>query len=136
MRRLVQVAGAVLVTAAWSCGGSSNPTTPTLSVSGGGAGGATTIAVFGNDDQAFRPSQATVPPGTAVVWANADSTPHEVVATDGSFDTGVLATGAFSAPIVLQTDGANYYCKVHPTEHGAINGSNGAPPPCNGPNCG
>lgn len=135
MRRMVQVAFAMLITATvWSCGGSSTPASPTPTT-GGGGGSSTTIAILGNDDQAFRPSPASVAQGATVVWANGDSTPHEVVATDGSFDTGVLATGAFSAPIVLKTDGVNYYCKLHPSEHGSINASNGQPPPCDGPYC-
>lgn len=136
MRRMVQVGvGLAVASVLWGCGGSSAaPTSPTPS--GGGGGATTTIAILGNDDEAFRPSPANAPKGSVVVWASSDDSPHRIVATDGSFDTGVLAPNARSAPIVIGTDGANYYCTIHPGEHGSLNASNGVPPPCTGPHCG
>lgn len=134
MRTTGLVLAAALVTvAAWGCADVSTPASPTAPGAGGGS--ATSISILGNDDQAFLPTPADAPRGSTVVWRNTDLTAHRVVATDGSFDTGVLAPGASSAPIVMTADGANYFCAIHPAELGSINSSSGFPPPCTGDHC-
>ena len=106
------------------CGSSSSsPSSPT-SVDTNGGGLSTTISMRGNDDEGFMPTTASAPLGSTVVWVNADDTPHHVVADDGSFDTGVVAPGGKSVPIVMQTDAGGYYhCAIHPTEVGSLVGS-------------
>lgn len=136
MRKTALAVAAILaVVAIDGCGGMSTPASPTPTA-GGGGGSVASIAILGNDDSAFLPSPADAPRGSVVVWRNGDDTSHRIVATDGSFDTGVLAPGASSAPMVVKTDGANYYCAIHPAELGSINASNGVPPACAGPHCG
>ncbi len=135
MRETVLVVAVMVgIAAVGGCGGTSTPASPTPTGAGGGA--TVSISMLGNDDSSFLPSPADAPRGSVVVWRNADDTPHRVVATDGSFDTGVVAPGASSVPIVMPTDGANYYCAIHPAELGSINSSSGFPPPCKGPHCG
>jgi plastocyanin len=138
MRTTVLVGAAVIAAVVCGCSSSTTPASPSPSVSGGGGGGmvATQIFILGNNDnRSFRPSPATAAQGSTLVWINSDTETHHVVAIDGSFDTGVLEPDASSVPIVLGTDGARYYCTIHPSEVGSINASNGAPPPCGGPHC-
>jgi plastocyanin len=138
MRTKILLGAALIAVTAWSC--SSSPASPSVGKGNGdagGGGGATTINILGADGNgSFLPSPASIPQGSAIVWTNTDSEVHRVVATDNSFDTGELAPGGTSAAIVLSTDGANYYCAIHPAELGSINASNGAPPPCTSPHCG
>jgi plastocyanin len=105
--------------------------------SGGGGGGTTTITIAGSAGaQAFSPNPATVAQGSMVVWKNNDSVTHHIVFNDGSLDTGDIAPGASSAPIQLNSNGANYHCAIHPSMVGSINTSSGSPPPCQGAYCG
>lgn len=123
MRSTLRVVAAAFVTFAFAaCGGSSNPSSPSPSQAGGG-GGTLSIRILGNDDQAFDPSPASLAQNSAVVWRNDDDIAHEIVAADGSFDTGVLAPHASSAPVVLKADSVGYYCKIHPSESGTIDGT-------------
>jgi plastocyanin len=137
MRARVLLGAVLIAVSAWSC--SSSPASPSVGKGigeGGGGGGVTTINILGPDGNgAFLPSPASIAQGSAVVWTNTDSQAHHIVATDNSFDTGELVPGGTSAPIVLGTDGANYYCVLHPEERGSINASGGTPPACVG-HCG
>ncbi len=105
-----------------ACGGSSgSPTAPTSN---------TTISITGQrGSQSFSPNPAFAG-GRAVVWRNADTDTHRIVANDGSFDTGDLAPGATSALVPMAEGGLNYHCSIHPTTmFGAIGGGGGAAPP-------
>jgi len=108
-----------------SCG-SSSPTSPSPTPGGGGGGGGTadvTITIVGeNGNQSFSPNPATVTAGQTVAWRNADSMAHDPVANDGSFNTGVIAPGATSAPITMGTAGSfAYHCQIHPDMVGTLN---------------
>jgi plastocyanin len=70
-----------------------------------------------------------------MAWTNNDSLTHHIVANDGSFDTGDIAPGQSSAAVMLNENGANYHCAIHPTMVGGINMASGAPPPCMGAYC-
>jgi plastocyanin len=70
-----------------------------------------------------------------MAWMNTDSLTHHIVANDGSFDTGDIAPGQNSPAVMLNENGANYHCAIHPTMVGSINMSTGTPPPCMGAYC-
>jgi len=62
---------------------------------------------------AFAPVEIHIAPGQSVMWTNSDPFQHTVTADDGSFDSGLLDSGAaftqeFDAPGVYQ-----YYCQPH-----------------------
>ena len=126
MRRHVSMAAvAALTLGAFACGGQGS--------SGSRSGGnpnnpsavppdAITINVVAmNGAQSFSPNPATVPAGRTVVWHNVDTITHRVVLDDGELDTGNIAAGAFSAPMVLLAPGP-YHCSIHPSMIGTITG--------------
>jgi plastocyanin len=119
----------------YGCGGSASPSptsptptspTPTSPTPTGPTGTAaptpdaiTINVVRENGAQSFSPNPATVPPGQMVVWHNVDTVTHRVVLNDGTLDTGNIAPGAFSAPMILRAVGA-YHCSIHPSMVGTI----------------
>ena len=125
--RVLAAAAAGLFLAACGGGGSS-PSSPNP--------GALTITITRqNGAQSFSPNPASAG-GQTVVFRNADSVVHRVRLNDGSIDTGDIAPGATSAPVQMPADGTNYHCSVHPDMIGAVSGTAGGPPPCDGPYCG
>ena len=68
---------------------------------------------------AFSPA-AIITAGTTVTWTNEDSTPHKVVADDGSFISGTLNPGdTFS--FTFQNAGIfSYHCGIHASMKGSI----------------
>ncbi|WP_425326333.1 cupredoxin domain-containing protein [Mycobacterium intracellulare] len=72
------------------------------------------------DGFAFAPPTLTVPAGTTVTWTNRDEEPHTVAASDGSFHSPGMGTGAtfthtFSAPGTF-----DYVCSIHPMMRGTV----------------
>jgi plastocyanin len=134
-RFLMMIAFVATTFAVYGCGGSTSPSptspsptnpTPTSPTPGNPTGtaappaGAITINVVReNGAQSFSPNPATVPPGQMVVWHNVDTVTHRVVLNDGNLDTGNIAPGAFSAPMLLRAVGA-YHCSIHPSMVGTI----------------
>ena len=49
---------------------------------------------------------------------------------------GDIAPGATSAQVDMPAQGTNYHCSLHPDMIGAVSGTSGAPPTCDGPYCG
>ena len=88
-----------------------------------------------NGAQSFSPNPAAAG-GQTVVFRNADSVVHRVQLNDGTIDTGNLAPGATSPPVTMPTSGTNYHCTLHPDMIGAVSGTSGTPPTCEGPYCG
>ena len=117
----------------WGCGGSgysngstNSPTTPTPMTSNG----VVTINVVAiHGAQSFSPNPATLPSGQMVVWHNVDNTTHRVVLNDRSVDTGDLAPGASSQPMVIGRASRQYHCSIHPEMVGSINDDTSASPP-------
>jgi plastocyanin len=69
---------------------------------------------------AFGPQTLEITAGTTVTWTNNDSASHTATATDGSWDTGNLDTGA-SGSITFDTPGTyTYVCAYHPSMTGTI----------------
>jgi plastocyanin len=137
MKPVVALCGTLFVILSFSaCGGSSNnynsPTSPTPPPPTSGS----QIAIVANrGNQSFSPNPANIAQGTMMTFKNNDGITHRIVANDGSFDTGNIASGATSGAVTLGTNGTNYHCSIHPTMIGAIDASGGSPPPCTGQYC-
>jgi plastocyanin len=130
IQRACVIAGVVIVTACGG-GGSSTPSTPSTPA----ASAPLTITITSqNGAQSFSPNPATAG-GQMVVFKNNDSTTHRVVLNDGSLDTGNLAPGATSAALLMPSAGTNYHCALHTSMVGAVSGTAGAPPTCEGQYC-
>jgi plastocyanin len=70
---------------------------------------------------------ARVPVGGTITWSNQGSQGHSVTASDGSFDSGIVAPGA-SATIGFDTPGIfAYVCTPHPWMKGTVVVSADAP---------
>jgi plastocyanin len=70
---------------------------------------------------------ARVPVGETITWSNQGSQGHSVTASDGSFDSGIVAPGA-SATIEFDTPGIfAYVCTPHPWMKGTVVVSADAP---------
>ena len=104
----------VLVFVCAACGSS-----PAPSPTPGPAANVTVTIVGSAGSQSFSPNPATVPPGQTVAWHNVDTVTHHVVLNDGALDTGDIAPGAFSAPMILRAVGP-YHCSIHPSMVGTI----------------
>ncbi len=65
-------------------------------------------------DFAFAQKDVTIPVGSSVIWKNGGTKKHTATADDGSFDTGVVAPGASSAPVTFNKTGTfPYFCQFH-----------------------
>ena len=73
--------------------------------------------------------------GQMVVFRNNHNVIHRVVLNDGSVDTGDIAPGATSQPLMMPGAGSNYHCSVHPGMIGAVSSTSGSTPPCEGIYC-
>ena len=114
-----------------TCGGGSNPTSP----SGTPPPGSLTIEIRSTSNaSSFTPNPAAGGQGQMVSWRNLDGETHRVVANDGSFDTGAIPPGATSSGIPLAR-GINYHCTLHTTMVGAIGIAMEPPPACTGEYC-
>ena len=80
-----------------------------------------TITINGmSAEQSFSPNPAAVKAGQTVAWHNSDSIAH--TATGSTFDTGLIQSGATSAPIAFAVAGSlAYHCTVHPSMVGTLN---------------
>jgi plastocyanin len=84
-------------------------------------------------DESFRPPALEVAVGARVTWENVDGDDdHTVTATDGTFNSGVLAAGSafeytFDAPGTYP-----YFCAIHPEMEGTVTVVGDAPAPAEG----
>src|SRR5262245_9502600 len=75
------------------------------------------IEIVGNQGPtSYSPNPASVSAGQTVSWHNADSMGHTATEDTGpGFDTGFIAPGATSPPLVMtQTGIFHYHCTFHP----------------------
>ncbi|MDR3388081.1 MAG: plastocyanin/azurin family copper-binding protein, partial [Rudaea sp.] len=77
------------------------------------AGWANNVTVTANANLTFTPATVTINVGDSVTFKNVGNVPHNVVANDGSFTSGAVATGwtftqTFSTPGTI-----GYYCTLH-----------------------
>jgi plastocyanin len=92
------------------------------------ASGIVTVNVVAiNGAQSFSPNPATLPVGQKIVWHNVDKSTHRVVLNDGALDTGNLAPGASSVPMVISATGSAYHCAIHPEMVGSVNQATASP---------
>ncbi|QEC46287.1 hypothetical protein FSW04_00970 [Baekduia soli] len=115
MRRALPIA--VLAAAALAVGAVAAPAMDGM----GGEPGAAKVSVL---YAAFQAPQIAVVAGDTVQWSNDSSRAHDVVAADGSFDSGRLVVGGmfdhrFDRPGVVP-----YYCSLHPFMTGEIDVEN------------
>jgi plastocyanin len=121
--RALTTAAALTALLLIGCGGSSSntPVSPTPG-GGGGASADVTITITGmNGGQSFSPNPATARVGQTVAWKNADSVTHTATANGGAFNTGNIAAGATSSPVMMSTAGSfDYHCALHPSMVGTL----------------
>jgi plastocyanin len=81
-----------------------------------------TINITGiNGAQSFAPSPTTVNVGQRVIWKNTDTRSHDAVQDTNAFSTPVLASGASSDPVMMNTRGTfTYHCTIHPSMVGTL----------------
>src|SRR5579871_2951927 len=89
-----------------ACRSSSSPSSPTPASPGSDV----TINITGiNGAQSFAPSPTTVNLGQRVIWKNTDTRSHDATQDNNVFATPVLASGASSDPISMNTRGTFTY---------------------------
>lgn len=124
MKRL-RIATVVLsLTLLAGCNGGSSyssPTSPTpMPVTP--SPGATSISIVGmSGSQSYSPNPANAKVGQSVQWRNMDTTLHHIVADNGAFDTGDIASGYSGTAMVAQPGSYPYHCSIHPTMVGTLN---------------
>src|ERR1700753_3092593 len=72
------------------------------------------------DGFAFAPLTLTVKAGTTVTWTNRDEEPHTVVASDGSFRSPGMGTGATYSRTFPIAGKFDYVCSIHPMMRGTV----------------
>lgn len=93
---------------------------PPPSSSGGGAGpsshGVNIVEPDSSDPDTwgFDPSTIEIGVGDTVIWTNTGETEHTATADDGSFDSGLLATGQTFEFTFERVGNFDYYCEPHP----------------------
>ncbi len=111
---LVLVAVALLVVVA-ACGSDDDGDT-----SSGDSDSTTTAAPDGGEAgtivaKDFKLSDVTVAPGAEIVLENQDGAAHTATADDDSFDTGQVAGGETSGPVMAPEEPGEYpfHCTIH-----------------------
>ncbi|MEE6175303.1 cupredoxin family copper-binding protein [Mycobacterium sp. 050134] len=72
------------------------------------------------DDFAFAPVTLTIHAGGTVTWTNRDEEPHTVAASDGSFHSPGMGTGATYSHTFPAAGKFDYVCSIHPMMHGTV----------------
>ncbi|MEZ0349633.1 cupredoxin family copper-binding protein [Mycobacterium sp. pR1184] len=72
------------------------------------------------DGFAFAPATLKVSVGTTVTWINRDEEPHTVAASDGSFHSPGMGTGASFTHTFSTAGTFDYVCSIHPMMHGTV----------------
>lgn len=114
--RNIATGAAVLALALAGCGGGDEgdsgssggaTSTPAADTAGGGAN-AVEIKGF-----AYGPADMTVKVGDTVTWTNQDSAVHDVVADDGTFESGDLGQGDTFEYTADKAGTFSYVCTYH-----------------------
>jgi plastocyanin len=105
MRKLLLLPFFVLALVASSPSSASTPNTVVINITATG----------------FTPSSVSVQNGDVVVWKNADTTSHQVVADDGSFKSDVLAPGAEYSYAFSSAGTFGYHGGLNPALRGSVN---------------
>ncbi|MCA2331932.1 cupredoxin family copper-binding protein [Mycobacterium avium] len=110
----VAVAGC---TAGRPAAGGGTPSTQTPVTAAPAAAGPNQVVI---DGFAFAPATLTVPAGTTVTWINRDEEPHTVAASDGSFHSPGMGTGAVFTHTFSAAGTFDYVCSIHPMMRGTV----------------
>jgi plastocyanin len=117
MTRLLALSVVIVALTAAACGSddTSNPSTPTATPD-------VTINIQANNGaQSYAPNPATARVGQTVAWQNVDTITHTATQDGGSFQTGNIAAGATSTPIMMSAAGTfTYHCSIHPGMVGTL----------------
>jgi plastocyanin len=71
-------------------------------------------------DRAFIPPTVEIAAGGTVEWTNNDSESHTATASDGTFDSGILAPGATFTQSFDTAGTFPFFCQIHPEMQGTI----------------
>ena len=71
-------------------------------------------------DSAYQPATVTVRAGDLVSWANGGQLPHDAVADDGSWSTGLLANSQRAAVRFQRAGTWRYHCSIHAEMRGTV----------------
>jgi plastocyanin len=99
---------------------STGTSTPTASVSVTAPAAPASGNQVNIDGFAFEPATLTVSAGTTVTWTNKDEEPHTVAASDGSFHSPGMGTGATFSHTFPTAGKFDYVCSIHPMMHGTV----------------
>lgn len=77
----------------------------------------------------FDPDEALIAPGTTVTWRNNGGSEHTVTADDGTFDSGLLASGETFTYTFDKAIALRYKCTPHPWMTGLVQVKGAKPPP-------
>jgi plastocyanin len=99
---------------------STSTSTPTASVSVTAPAASASGNQVNIDGFAFVPATLTVSAGTTVTWTNKDEEPHTVAASDGSFHSPGMGTGATFSHTFPTAGKFDYVCSIHPMMHGTV----------------
>jgi plastocyanin len=91
--------------------------------------GTTSISIIDFD---FTPATFTGPVGTRVTWTNRGVAPHTVTANDGSFDSGLIASGRTFSRLFATPGTFVYICTIHQSMQATVritSASGSVPPP-------
>ena len=97
--------------------GGGAPDTATAAVSGTPAGSPAVIHI---KNLAYGKGSVTIKAGTTVEWVNDDPLAHTVVATDSTFDSGLIEPGATWRHLFSVPGTYTYSCRPHPFMKGTI----------------
>ncbi|MEB3982981.1 cupredoxin family copper-binding protein [Mycobacterium sp. 663a-19] len=103
-------------------GMSGMPSMPGPSASAPGTGSPAAVAgdQVSIDNFAFAPATLTVKAGSTVTWTNRDEEPHTVAASDGSFHSPGMGTGATFSHTFPTAGTFDYVCSIHPMMRGSV----------------
>jgi plastocyanin len=71
-------------------------------------------------DRTFVPANITVSAGESVQWTNLDDEGHTVSATDGAFESGLMAGGVTFSQVFDTPGTYDYVCAIHPEMRGTV----------------
>jgi len=71
-------------------------------------------------DMRFDPGTVTIHVGDTVEWKNTDDRDHTITASDGSFDSGNLSSGASFRHTFKSAGKYSYKCSYHPRMKGVV----------------
>jgi plastocyanin len=86
----------------------------------GAASASGRVAKSGMRNLAFVPGRVEVAAGTTVEWTNHDPLQHSVTADDGSFDSGLIASGATWRHTFTTPGTYTFHCTPHPFMKGTV----------------